>query len=155
MKNNPLISPFIIFTSICFLLSCSNHPTKKLNKQTAKATESDVILVDSIPYNNGKNIFWYKLRDMLGTSSVSYIGLYPKSCLIDTSNILVKGDLFYEIKLIDSQKLQITSHMGFDTLKFTSEIKFVNKKFEYGQKFIRNSLKDEISLESICDKNRK
>lgn len=152
MKHTFYTCPIIILVSLFFLNSCSNNAKDKPNQEMAK--ESDVILVDSIPFKNGKNIFWYKLRDMLGSSSVSYIGLYRNSCLIDTSNVLVKGDLLYEIKLIDSQKLQITSHMGFDTFKLTNEIEFVNKKFEYGQKFIRNSLKDEIPLDSLCIKSK-
>jgi hypothetical protein len=148
MKHIP--SKSVVIIGLLFMCSCGEKKKDSGEKEKQKDKLSDIILVDSIPFKNHKNIFWFKLRDILGNSSVSYIGLYPSACQIDTSNILIKGDLLYEIKLIEPSKLQITSHYGFDTVKPTTEITFVNKHFEYGQDFKRNSLKDEMSIDSIC-----
>ena len=136
-------------TSVLFIglfIGCSDG----LRKPKINNYNKDIILIDSIPWGKGKTVFWYKLMDGLGTSSVSYIGIYNDACEIDTSNFLVKGDLLYEIRPISPKRLQITSHVGFDIIQANPDIEFVNKHFEYGQKFMRNTLKDEISLESVC-----
>jgi hypothetical protein len=133
---------------ILFLLAtaCKSKPIE----QVEKLSNSDVIVVDSIPLNNGKSIFWYKLKDMLGSSSVSYIGIYANACQIDSSNYLVKGDLLYQINLLGKNTLQITSHSGIEIVHKTDDMEFVDKHFEHGQKFTRNTLTNEVILDSIC-----
>ncbi len=140
----------VVIFGLFFMCSCVEKKSESAENKKEKDKLLDIILVDSIPFRNQKSIFWFKLRDILGSSSVSYIGLYTSACQIDTSQVLIKGDLLYEIKLIEPSKLQITSHYGFDTVKPTNEITFVNKHFEYGQDFKRNSIKKEMSIDSIC-----
>lgn len=91
-----------------------------------------------------------KQRDLLNSSSVSYLSIVNNVCGLPKSPVLIEGDNIFAINEFRDDTIFLKTLSGFKKLNTNYRYIFKDIGFERGEEFKRWDLELEVPFKNIC-----